>query len=743
MQKTTVYSPKEWDNISKIPLIHMTYVMQLLLPRRHIGRERLQADKEKVLAGCSPEKLGIQHSLKIVPVGSKSEGYGIPDAVRLTGDHHVEFLSDIDVMLVKEEFQAGASEFKEDGTQHSVFIETNQTHPGYGRVRLIAPKVKDSPLIFRDDEANKYYISSYMLMKEQYNQVKDDPDDIFNYLRQGPAISTEDSHQLTLQRAKGGKIYHPYDYVIAIPCEAWPDVAVEWTQRKRHNGWLTPDIIKEIVSCGCHMVPVAHRHSNRPEIEWRLSFAKAEELLARKAVTSGQRQCLIYVKMLRLQLNMKKLSSYCLKNVFLHCCDELPTTAWDNDPAGCVIYMIDILIECIDRRHLPGYFLPKNNLIDQLENQDFDEIKSSLETMRNDPLSPIIDFSDFRVFILSTEDCISYKTSFRDIVQPIMNDILSRSHLQTKQSNLGCFLDVQCIVASVMLNEKRSSFYFHLDFYQIFIQKYFQTPFLDLIIYIGIKLNSAFLTLMFYEKCLKEVTDFPELENLRGDMGCMCFSLARTCDEQWAATMRLGQAERIFEEAVRKSGVYHPSTIDYSNLLCYTEKWNEVINLLEEFIESDEKKRMVMANIYHKVESPTLNEQIKKEVLYSGYFEANSRAFAYYFLIKAYLKLDTTKVKQVLRKFLTYCQSAVSYGNFELLGYSGVDTRNYFLAERAFSKAIVLTRHKSLAEENVASCKSKIWYHRKKNVFKYILIIGNILDNNLHNVCDILFQTIQ
>ncbi|CAG2239497.1 unnamed protein product [Mytilus edulis] len=226
------------------------------------------------------------------------------------------------------------------------------------------------------------------------------------------------------------------------------------------------------------MVPVSHRRSSHPEIEWRLSFAKAEQILAEKAVTSSQRQCLIYLKILRLQLNMKKLSSYCLKNVFLHCCDELHTTAWNNDPAGCIIYMIDILIECINRRHLPCYFLPKNNLIDQLEDQDFDEIMSFPRKIRNDPLSPVIDFTDDRVLILSTEDCISYETSFREIVQPVMHDIISRSRHETKQSILGCFLDVQCILASVMLSEKRSPFYFHLDFYQLVVEKYFKCHFL-------------------------------------------------------------------------------------------------------------------------------------------------------------------------------------------------------------------------------------------------------------------------
>jgi hypothetical protein len=144
----------------------------------------------------------------------------------------------------------------------------------------------------------------------------------------------------------------------------------------------------------------------------------------------------------------------------------------------------------------------------------------------------------------------------------------------------------------VMLGEKRNSFHYHLDFYKMFVEKYVHMPFVDFVNYMGIRLDSPFIlvclyqkimskrhracqkasrifyfslelfvqscgfsgivsilhhawflflcirldspfiTLMFYEKCLTEVKTFPELEYLRGNMACMCFALALTHDEK-------------------------------------------------------------------------------------------------------------------------------------------------------------------------------------------------------------------
>jgi hypothetical protein len=80
-------------------------------------------EKKRVLEGFSKIRSNFSDELQIVPVGSKPEGYGIPDAVRLDENPSIEYLSDIDAMLVREELRAAEREFKPDGSKrHRIFV---------------------------------------------------------------------------------------------------------------------------------------------------------------------------------------------------------------------------------------------------------------------------------------------------------------------------------------------------------------------------------------------------------------------------------------------------------------------------------------------------------------------------------------------------------------------------------------------------------------------------------------------
>ncbi|VDI60472.1 Hypothetical predicted protein [Mytilus galloprovincialis] len=734
MEKSVAYSTKDWDDVADVPLLHVSYLIQILLPRRHFGHDRLQMEKQKILEGFSNVKDGLSGKLHIVPVGSKSEGYGIPDAVRLTDQPYIEYMSDIDAMLVREEFSASANEFEKDGTRNPVVIETSHTHPGYGRVRFSSPTDITSKVLYHDGQTDKYYLNSSMIMDEQIKMME---------------TSTDDPVPMTQERGKQSKLFHPQDYVFAIPCNSWPECALPWTKRRRTNGWLAADIVDSIVSTGIHMVPVAHRLSCNPDIEWRLSFAKAEQILAEQAITSAQRQCYVYLKILRKQTMEEntKLSSYFLKNVFLYCCDELPVRVWDDDPAGCVLYMLDVLLECVQKRNIPNYFLPENNMVDYLDESELQSIESALQTIRSDPIEPILEFTDLRIFCYAQE-CLSYSTTFRSIVQIVLDEIASVEDVDIGRTVLGCFTDIQCNIASVMLGEKRTSFSYHLDFYQLFVQKYIQMSFVDFVNYMGIRLETPFITLMFYEKCLAEVQNFPELEYLRGNMACMCFALAQSHDDKSKERkMRLYQAEKLYNEVLQNNGIHFASTIDFANFLCDSERWEEAISLLEKFIEAERKRPSSMQNGYYPAESTTLNVQLQREVKYTGCFLASSLSFAYYFIIKATIATQLKNLPDILEKFEKHCRSVNSYGDYELLGYCGLDTENYVLAELAFSKAANLHQNNLLAQVNLNLCRANSQPAKKQHrivnliiVFKYCLSIGYLLNDNVFKATNLLFE---
>lgn len=750
MEKVANYSLKDWDDNADIPTLHLSYLIHLLLPRRYFERDRITDAKAKLMEGFSKIKENFSPSLHIVPVGSKFEGYGIPDAIRLGDKPFIEFLSDIDATFIRDEFRAAANEYTADGQKNDIYIDTSQTRPGYVLVCYTSPKDENSKLLYRDSETGKFYLKSSALMEGQLaliNEGKDDADK-YEYTPHGPALSVNDPAPMTLERSKTDRLSHPEDHVMAIPCDGWPQIAAPWTTRKRTNGWLAPDIIQFITSGGCHIVPVSHKLSSNPDIGWRLSFALAEQSLAEYAVTAAQRQCYIYLKILRKQSVPENvnLSSYCLKNVFLYCCDELPKQSWEEDPAGCCLYMLDVLIEFVKKGNLPSYFLPENNLIGHLSKEEVVQVQNVLDTIRADPISPTLEFTDCRVLCYGPGNCLSYSTTFRHLVQLILDEIWSIEQLDNGRSVLGCFTDIQCNLASVMLGEKRTSFWHHLDFYQFFVQKYVQMSFVDFLNYMGIRLETPFITLMFYEKCLAQVQVYPEMEYLRGNMACMCFSLAQTHGENSKERKaRMHQAEKLYNEVLQKNGIHFATTIDFANFLCYGERWREAIALLESFAEVEERKQTGIQNGYYPAEATTLNEQLQREVKHNGCFLARSISFAYYFLVQAYSQSNSPRLGDILSKFETYCDSVGSYGDYELLGYSGVIAENPCVAEKAFTKAVSLTHNNVLALVNLNLSRVNLPtehenHSRPKEVAKTALRsvvgLGHFLSGNIDKAVD-------
>ena len=78
------------------------------------------------------------------------------------------------------------------------------------------------------------------------------------------------------------------DFVPAISCQFWPyPLAEEWIYRKRH--WPPKCVVSQIILNGYHIVPKASPGGDK-DLEWRLSFSKAEGTLAQYR-TDFQHRC--------------------------------------------------------------------------------------------------------------------------------------------------------------------------------------------------------------------------------------------------------------------------------------------------------------------------------------------------------------------------------------------------------------------------------------------------------------------
>lgn len=187
----------------------------------------------------------------------------------------------------------------------------------------------------------------------------------------GPALSRRDR--------PGSRNNYAHDYVPCLHCVQWTTLAEGWAVRKRPGDWPRQELISEIMSEGCHVVPVSH-HQNGDSLaqtEWRLSFSNAERKLV-DSLTVKQRQSYIMAKLVMKQViqkmkdNLHELSvektpsSYHLKTIFLWKCEEKPSEKWNN-LLESVVDLLSALVYHLQKGNIPQYFIPENNLIDNIK----------------------------------------------------------------------------------------------------------------------------------------------------------------------------------------------------------------------------------------------------------------------------------------------------------------------------------------------------------------------------------------
>lgn len=186
----------------------------------------------------------------------------------------------------------------------------------------------------------------------------------------GPALSRRDR--------PGRRNNYAHDYVPCLRYVKWTTLAEGWAGRKHPADWPKQELISEIMSEGCHVVPVSHHQSGDSlfQTEWRLSFSNAEKKLI-DSLTIEQRQSYIMAKLVMKQViqemkdnlqepSAKKVpSSYHLKTIFLWKCEEKPSEEWNN-LLESVVDLLSALVDHLRKGNIAHYFIPENNLIDNI-----------------------------------------------------------------------------------------------------------------------------------------------------------------------------------------------------------------------------------------------------------------------------------------------------------------------------------------------------------------------------------------
>ncbi|XP_060551117.1 uncharacterized protein LOC132712717 [Ruditapes philippinarum] len=665
MKMNVEFKTGEWDDCSETSMIHLSYIIQTLLPLRWIGWENGPGRKtyEKFLQDNSFNEEDI---IKYIPTGSQAEGIGIPEAIR-AGSISVqpEIFSDVDVLCVIKSMEFSTRELSKSSLQYHGYLDYAHTPPGYVRICLLTmPKNPD--MVTYDVETNKNYFRSYNVSEYMFSNLTfTDSENKKDKYQQGPAMTITDHGKQSLNKVEIEPLNEiSTDIVTAFKCTPWPHFASSLENRARNSEWLNSDLITSIFEDGCHVVGVPSKTSHKPDIEWRLSFSASEGRLAREAVTDHQRRCYIYLKILRYQAMNKgetALSSYMLKSIFLHCCEKLPVSYWKDYPGNCVIYMMDVLLECLQSKHVPTYFLPENNLISHLTNSDLQTAITVVQNLRCDLISPVLDFMDHRCLLLHP-----LLGSFKMMIQPVLDDMkhfkVHRDSLLSIKRGISQSISIICSLylhenttdgpEYIPLRKHQEAVKCLADVYTNWLHKvYPRDSLLSVVNTYGLSLKSLERSVRFFKAAVSLSEEYPEFNQCRGNLACMLHAYAYDKDGE-VNDQYLKQADKLFGQVYKEDKT---CVVDYATFLLNQNRYREAKEILEDFLQncSDLFKNIYS---YSAKEIKTVDDCMRIHIITYRSVTGEALSFVYYYIVKCLCALDIKDKSLTISKTLNKLQ---------------------------------------------------------------------------------------
>ena len=186
------------------------------------------------------------------------------------------------------------------------------------------------------------------------------------------------------------------DRVPAITVSSWPAIAEEWKVRDRH--WPPQNVLNNILTSGCHIVPKPYTGIERNEnLDWRWSFTRAEMLLAHARSDKMNFVYLIlktmfYMYLKVIEVDERTLPSYLVKTLMLWQCESSTEDWWQQKSVpDCVIGTLEKFKTCFYQRNLQHYFIRDLNLFSNIPEELISYGTAIIESICLDPLTCIKD----------------------------------------------------------------------------------------------------------------------------------------------------------------------------------------------------------------------------------------------------------------------------------------------------------------------------------------------------------------
>ena len=159
------------------------------------------------------------------------------------------------------------------------------------------------------------------------------------------------------------------DIVLCIFCEGWPSCAQEWYTRERF--WPDVNLVENVKQGGFHIVP-----KSSPDGNFRLSFSRAEIMLIKALTTLQHRVMRSFKAVVKYHQDSWSpsvksiLSSYHLKTIAFWHFEKTSQESWSEETVvHHLVALLEELAEALRRQHLPMYFMPKVNLLQDVDHE--------------------------------------------------------------------------------------------------------------------------------------------------------------------------------------------------------------------------------------------------------------------------------------------------------------------------------------------------------------------------------------
>ena len=168
-----------------------------------------------------------------------------------------------------------------------------------------------------------------------------------------------------------------------VPCLHVPVwwISDEFFTRQRQNSWPPESIRENIRKFGLHLVPVGAPGSDTESVEFRISFSRAELVVA-SLLTDHHRRAVIAFKICKFGIeNGSIVKSYYIKTTLFWLCEQTSVDEWTG-VSQSVIKLLDFLDKAVSAGRLPCYFWSDLNLLRFTTRNDRLVLQKALQDIR-------------------------------------------------------------------------------------------------------------------------------------------------------------------------------------------------------------------------------------------------------------------------------------------------------------------------------------------------------------------------